>query len=92
MRDAADEAGPQLVLAHLDDHELEMRQRRREPRRGDDLGGGKRPVAPPGETSGEDAHVVGEVGDGERRLAQIVERRRRVKRRQNPCLAFGDQA
>ena len=45
MRDAADEAGPELMFAHLDDHKLEMRERRRQTRRGDDRSGRKRPVA-----------------------------------------------
>ena len=91
MRDAAHETGPELMLAHFDDDELEMRQGRRQARRGDDARGSERPVATPGQASGKDAHVVGQVGDGERRLAQVFERRRGMKRRQNPSLAFGDQ-
>ena len=72
------------MLPHLDDDQLEVRQGRLETRRGDNLGGLERPVAAAGETSGEDAHVVGKIGDRERRLTQIVERGRGVKRRQNP--------
>ena len=75
MRDPAHKAGPELMFAHLDDDEFEMRQRRRQARRGHNDGWGERPVAAPGEASGEDAHVVGKVGDGEGRLTQIVERR-----------------
>ncbi len=68
-----------------------MRQSRRQARRGYDVGGGQRPVATPRETSGEHTHVVGKVRDGERRLAQVFERRRGMKRRENPSLAFRDQ-
>ena len=35
MRNAAYETRPQLMFAHLDDDEFEMRQRRRQARRGD---------------------------------------------------------
>src|SRR5271166_5184807 len=91
MRNAAHEAWPQLMLAHFDNNELEMRQSRRQPWRGDDARRSKRPVATASETSGKDAHVIGQVGDGERRVAQIVERRRGMKWRQNPSLALGDQ-
>src|SRR5580692_4070771 len=52
-RNAADETRPLLMFAHLDDDELEMRQRRGQTRRGDKLSGDERPVATPGETSGE---------------------------------------
>ena len=79
------------MFADFDDDEFEVRQRRRETRRGHKRGGRQRPVGTSRETSSKDAHVVGEVGDGERLLTQIVERRRGVKRRQNPSLAFGDQ-
>ena len=79
------------MFAHLDDNEFEVRQGRRQTRRGDKCGGRQRPVATSREASGKDAHVVGKVGDGERRLTQIVERRGGVKRRQNPSLALGDQ-
>ena len=80
-----------MIFAHLDDDEFEVRQRRRQTRRGHKCGGRQRPVATSREASRKDAHIVGEVGDGEWRLTQIVERRRGVKRRQNPRLAFGDQ-
>ena len=91
MRDAADEARAQLMFAHSATtssrcDRVAARRARRRPRRG------QRPVAPSGETSGEDAHVIGEVRDRERRRAQVVERRGRMKRRQNPSLPFGDQA
>ncbi len=91
MRNAAQEARSELMFPNLDDHEFEMRQRRGQSRRGDKSGGRQRPVATSREASREDAHVVGQVRHREWRLAQIIERRRWVKRRQNPSLPLGDQ-
>ena len=91
MCNAAHEPGAQGILPHLDDNKFEMRQGRRQARRGDNRRGGQGPIATAGETSGEDAHVVGQVRDGVGGMAQVLQRRRRVKRRQNPAVAFGDQ-
>ena len=55
-------------------------------------GRNQRPVAPPGQTTREDARIVGEIGDREGPDAKIFQRRRRSERRDDPMLVLGDEA
>ena len=78
VHDAAMEARPLLVLLHMLDRELGMAQRAVEHGAGHMRRRPRRPVLAAGEAAGEDAHVVGVVGDGEgvaRRLSSVVDGR-----------------
>ena len=44
------------------------------------------PVAPPGQTAGEDTHIIDVIGDREWHGTQIVERRRGPERRDHPLV------
>src|ERR1700730_2978627 len=52
----------------------------------------RRPVVAPREAAGENAHVIGIIGHRVRNTAQIVQRRRRTKRRDDPFLTVRDKS
>jgi len=52
----------------------------------------RRPLAAPRDATGEDANIIGEIRDRERKSVQVIERRRRAEWRNDPAVTLRDDA
>ena len=69
-----------------------MSKRRLQPGNRRALEADRRPVLAAGKAAGKDADIVRVVGNRKWHFGQIVERRRRTERRDDPAVLLGDDA
>src|SRR5689334_14999833 len=88
----AEMAWPHAIIRDALHSEHRVGARRLEPGHGEPLDRHGGPVLAAGQAAGEDAYIVGVVGDGERYRGKVVERDRRAERRDDPAVLLGDDA
>ena len=91
MQNLAMEAGALGVGFEMRDFEFGVGERSRKTRHGNLCRGHEGPVTPAGDEPGENARVVGVIGDGDRGFHEIVVSCRREKRRDDPAIAVLDE-
>src|SRR6202040_500395 len=92
VQNLAVEPGAVGIVFDTCNAEFGMGERSRETRYGNLRRGHERPVAAAGDEPCENAGIVGIIGDGEWSFHEIVECRRRTKRRDDPSCPVLDQA